>query len=494
MRVASAWVIGCLAFACKTAEKSPPPAATAPPPAGSSAPTAAAPAAQAAPAPSAGVQQKVAADAPASFDAGQKDAINGVIGLGCESKSLDGWVELYCHKKNGTGGHPVRAVIHDPVAELLAAPSVSAEGAAAAVDGGEGDDGGAEPGEQIEPTERGELRLVLPFHEGTKRSVALEWTDTRYTLELDGATSKLIWAGAAVAHRKACQALLDENHARADAAAKRTDADKLSADEARHLPKLGVCQPGGLGSWALSLGSVTGQGDGAARTLTLALDVVRVDLMGKRLSAPLGTFVTAPGGLALAPLQAYDFDDDGNDELIVSYELNAIAPGTKPVAPSPIWSFSATGISAYAKAPAVSGGVGVEHLDSDMRPDLGTYGPFVAWFGADCGLKTCPPRLSGPRLFFHSLPDGSFSDTDAAAHAAVERTCPNKREPFLGPSGANVTAVAKNLACARARGVPVTTLRTELGAKHADLCGTAATCPLATTLEAWLDAPAPAFK
>ncbi|WP_437764743.1 hypothetical protein WMF27_33690 [Sorangium sp. So ce281] len=70
--------------------------------------------------------------APASFKDGRSESIAAAVGLGCEAKSLDGWLELLCRKKNGTGGHPVRAVIHDPSAEAAAekpGEPVAADGA-----------------------------------------------------------------------------------------------------------------------------------------------------------------------------------------------------------------------------------------------------------------------------------------------------------------------------------------------------------------------------
>src|SRR6188768_2686761 len=48
------------------------------------------------------------------------------VGLGCEATSLDGWLQLLCRKKNGTGGHPVRAVVKggEPAAPSAQEPGV----------------------------------------------------------------------------------------------------------------------------------------------------------------------------------------------------------------------------------------------------------------------------------------------------------------------------------------------------------------------------------
>jgi hypothetical protein len=253
------------------------------------------------------------------------------------------------------------------------------------------------------------------------------------------------------------------------------------------LPRFGVCREAGLGSWALALNAVSGKGEGAARQHHFELSVVRVDVDGNRKSVSFGSIDAAPGGFELAALQVYDYDDDGRDELIVPYELKSLA-GAAPSYPTPIWSYNDAGVSAYAKSPAVSGGIGVEQLEFDMRPDFSGYGPFVAFLGADCGLKACPPRLTGPKLFWHSTPEGAFTDRDDATKSALKRaSCQSKPANVVVESAGalNAAQTAKNLVCAKAYGATEETLVTELGAKHAALCGEAATCPLEDTLKAW---------
>src|SRR5262245_12684317 len=125
MKTSAALVLGFFAFSCKTSEPASTRASSAPEPASSAAP--AAPAASTeAPAPAPAAPQAVSPDAPASFEKGQKETIANAIGLGCETKSLDGWLELLCRRKNGTGGHPARALVRDPLAESVAAPAGSA--------------------------------------------------------------------------------------------------------------------------------------------------------------------------------------------------------------------------------------------------------------------------------------------------------------------------------------------------------------------------------
>ncbi len=418
-----------------------------------------------------------ASSAPASFKGGVKEAIGDAVGLGCEPTSLDGWLQLLCRKKNGTGGHPVRAIIHGgPVA----APEAGAEPASDASDAVE-----------LSANEQGELNIAVPFAGDEHRDVDIEWTDTSYTLHVTGSKATLEWAASGVPHRRACQQLLDESKAVQTAAQKLEGEARLTTTEASKLGRFGVCKPAGLGSWAIALKSLSGKGDGPTRLHHLELDVVRVDVEGKRQSASFGSFDVVPGSLEFAALQAYDYDDDGHDELIVPYEIKASAPGATPTFVSPIWSFTDRALAPYAKAPTVNGGIGVEQLDFDMRPDFGTYAGFVAYLGSDCGSKICPSRLTGPKLYLHSLPDGGFSDHDEAAHNALKRSCSSKPGNVVVMSGDQLNApqTAKNLVCSRAWGVTAETIGAELSAKHGALCGDAASCPLQTVFEAWSKLP-----
>jgi hypothetical protein len=429
------------------------------------------------------------AGAPASFKGGTKETIGAAVGLGCEATSLDGWLQLLCRKKNGTGGHPVKATIRTPgAAQVAAAPAPGAP-----EPGGDAADAEAPNGNELTADEQGELTIVVPYSGEEKRDVEIEWTDTTYTLHVNGARATLEWAASGIPHRRACQQLLDENKAVIAAAQKVEGEARLTTTEAAKLPRFGTCREGGLGSWALSLKAVAGKGEGAARMHHFELEVVRVAVLGARLTASFGSIDVAPGGLELAAMQVYDYDDDGRDELIVPYEIKATG-GATPSYPAPIWSFNDTGVSAYKKAPTVNGGIGVEQLDFDMRPDFGSYGPFVAFLGADCGLKTCPPRVTGPKLYLHSTPDGGFTDQDDAAKSALKRAaCQNKPLSVVVEAGGalNVAQTAKNLVCAKAYGATAEAISAELTSKHAALCGEAASCPLQTTLEAWLKLPLP---
>lgn len=483
MRKVGIWLALGMVTACSKTEPPAPAAIPAPgaveAPAASAAPSAAAtPSALAAPAP-------LPSGAPASFKAGTKESIASAVGLGCEATSLDGWLQLLCRKKNGTGGHPVRAVVVTPGEAAPEAPTGQEPS---------GDAGDAGDGQELTPNEQGELTIVVPFSGDQKRDVTIEWTDTTYTLHVTGTKATLEWAASGIPHRRACQQLLDETKAVVTAAQKAEGEARLTTTEASKLPRFGVCQPAGLGSWAVALKAVSGKGEGSARRHHFELEAVRVAVDGARTSAPLGNVDAAPGGFELGALQAYDFDDDGHDELIVPYELKATGGVAPDSLPAPIWSFTDKGVAPYAKAPAVVGGIGVEQLDFDMRPDFGSYGGFVAYLGADCGLKTCPARLTGPKLYMHATAEGTFTESDETARSALKRaSCQSKPTSIVVEAGGSLNAAqtAKNLVCARAYGVPADAIVTELGSKHAALCGEAASCALFSTLEAWANQSAP---
>jgi hypothetical protein len=411
-----------------------------------------------------------ASDAPASFANGAKESIDNAVGQGCEARSLQGWLEFVCRKRNGTGGHPVRATW----------PSETSS-----------EDAGAN--EEVLADEHGELKLKLPYSGDAARVVTIEWSDTRYVLRIQGASAKLEWTSGGLELRRACAHVQDASKARIAEALKAASPGALSAVEASKLPRFGICQQAGFGSYALGLKTISAEGEGTARKLKALLEVIFVAENGSQRRADFGTFEFAPGGLSVSPLRVYDYDDDGKDELIVPYELTPLA-GAEAAAPPAIWSLTDTTMTPYANAPSIGpGGFAIEQLDFDMRPDLGDYGPYVAALGPDCGAKTCPPRVTGPRFFFHSLPDGKFSRDDAAAKAALKRACSKKPESLVSESGGsvNVAQTGKNIACALAWGAPPSAVSAELGQKRAALCGASESCPLFIEFGKWANAAPP---
>ncbi|HOU89948.1 MAG TPA: hypothetical protein PLU22_02830 [Polyangiaceae bacterium] len=446
---------------------------------------------------------------PASFAGGAKVEITNAIGLGCQATTSEGWLELLCRKRNGTGGRPVRAV-RDLTALAAAeaagaspapsaAPAASAAAAASTTETATDtvtDAGTLDPrlANVIEVDAQGELRVLAPWRSGQRAQIRLEWSDTQYDLTVDGESASLVLP-VALGLRKQCEALRVASERAVEAAQKLPGEAALTSADQLKLHQLGLCQMAGLGAWAVGLDELTLSGSGAARTLAARLSVIHLDPDGSSKTAALGALEFAPGGLQLPPLMVYDYDDDGQDEVIIRHEVNKVAAGKAPAALPAVWSFKGGAVVAYGKlGPLGPGGVSTEHLDYDMRPDLADFGPFVAWLGPDCGARTCPPRLVGPRFFAHSAPDGSFSRTDAAAVAALERACAAAPASVVVADGQSVNALrtATLLGCARSWGVSTEVITQELDAKRGALCGAASDCSLLATLRAWASAEPPA--
>jgi hypothetical protein len=94
-------------------------------------------------------------------------------------------------------------------------------------------------------------------------------------------------------------------------------------------------------------------------------------------------------------------------------------------------------------------------LDGDGRIDLLGYGPFFGVFKQGCGAIESFDAL-GPRLGWHALPDGIFSDSDRVARDIARRQCPTRPTRILtfGEHGLDRRTTFVNLACARLWNVP----------------------------------------
>jgi len=435
-------------------KESPAPAVTsaavaAPKPAESAKPVAVAPSV-AAPVPSTASKTDDSESAPPTSFSGAEAVKNAIAtGLGCEARAKEGWLELLCRKKNGTGGHPKQAVL-----------------------------GKEEDAPKIEADDKGELHVVVPYRDGAATNGTIEWTDTRYNIKVLGTELKLEW-DVSLDVQRSCAKLEKEKAEVISKATKTEDPERLTPAEASKFPRFGSCQQAGLGSWALGLRSVSAAGKDDARSIKFELDVVRVEGDGKVTKADFGTIQAKPGGLEVRPLQAYDYDDDGNDELIVPYDVKAVATGVTPGAISAVWSFQGGQIVPYKNFPVAVGGVQVTQLEFDMRPDIGSYEPFIAYLGSDCGAATCPGRLTGPARYARSMPTGEFSRKDPSAVSAITRACP--KGALLVVDG-NPTRTAHNVACARLQGAEPAKLESELKAKSASFCKGAERCPLLDSL------------
>jgi len=386
---------------------------------------------------------------PENFSGADAVANPVATGLSCEAKSKDGWLQLLCRKKNGAGGHPKRAVM-----------------------GTEAD------APETLPDGQGELTVVVPYHSGAETTGVIEWTDTKYNLNVKDGELKLDWV-VTLEMRRACAELDKASKELVTKAQKSDSPEKLTAMEASKLPHFGTCQPAGHGSWALALRSVDAAGADAARAVSLGIDVVRVGEDGVLSKADFGTVTTRPGGFEIRPLQIYDYDDDGQVELIVPHDVKAIAAGATASAFSAVWSAVSGQVTAFAGFAPAKGGVQTTHLEYDMRPDLSRYEPFVAYLGDDCGAASCPPRLVGPARFARSLAKGEFSLTDPQAMASLKRACPKVASVV---AEGNPTRTAQLVGCARLQGEEKDKLVTELKAKGAKICKGTDTCLLLDAL------------
>jgi len=399
-------------------------------------------------------------DLPPDSFSGAETVTNAVAtSLGCEAKSKDGWIQLLCRKKNGNGGHPTRAVI-----------------------GTESD------APEVVPDAQGELKVVLSAT--SESSGVVEWTDTKYNLKVKGGELKLDWS-VTLEMRRACAELEKASKLVVSQAQKAESSEHLTPTESAKLPRFGICQPAGHGSWALGLRGIEATGANSARAISLEVDVLRVAEDGSITKADFGKVTTRVGGFELRPLQVYDYDDDGSVELIVPFDIKAIPSGTTPVALSGVWSANAGQVNAFARFAPTIAGLQTTHLEYDMRPDLGTYEPFVAYLGDDCGAANCPTRLVGPARFARSMPKGEFSLTDAQSQAALNRTC--QKSAVLVVEG-NPTRTAQLVGCARLRNEESTKIEAELKSKASKLCKGGDSCPLLDALVKFATVDLPAAK
>jgi hypothetical protein len=99
-------------------------------------------------------------------------------------------------------------------------------------------------------------------------------------------------------------------------------------------------------------------------------------------------------------------------------------------------------------------------VDHDGRPDLGTAGPYGK-VEALSPVGNAPYRFMRSHFIQHSLPDGTFSTTDAVALADFRAQCP--RRPALDAVPTNdIDDAAFAIACARAWGASEAEVRAEL--------------------------------
>jgi hypothetical protein len=265
----------------------------------------------------------------------------------------------------------------------------------------------------------------------------------------------------------------------------------------KRFPKLGKCEVDGSDAWALAIKDVRAAGDSVDREVSLTLDVVHVDASGALAKAAWGPIGFAPAKLAISDLTLFDYDADKVAEVIVRHEVLARGERTarKPQATLPmVFTYKNKRVTAYAPAgTGVSGGTVAEQLESDTRPDLGDYGPYIAWLGLGCGAGKCPERVVGPRFYRRSLQDGGFDANAPEVTAALQRACSRNQGGLVSDveSVGGKTRTALNVACARVRGESSEAVLATLTQAKSKICGDASGCQLLTVLRDWAKAEPP---
>lgn len=449
-----------------------------------------------------------------AFSGAPKVQIENAIGIGCEANAAAGWVQLFCYKRNSTGGRPVRAVFETPELAAMARGEAVAGAAGTVVTAlppssatatvaptAPATSESTEPSEEelerrsVLPSERGDLVLNLPWAPGHRTTAHIEWNDVAYDLIVDGATGKLVRPENLPLRRACAQLSREFDELRTSA---KQSKNGLTAADVTKLPGFGHCQLSGVGAWALKLRALSAAGAGADRKLTADIEILRLNGDGSLVSAPYATLSFAPEGLEMPLPMMYDYDGDGMHEAIVRYEVNkrpAAETGTPLASSSALFTLKDGKVVAYERGPTLTAGsTSVEQLENDLRPDIADYGPFMGWLAKGCGVSNCPDRVTGPRFFWRAVADGSFDNHDASAQAALLRACQKKPENIVATQGAsaNLKSTALHVACARVWKVDSKTITDQLTASRDKLCGSSEPCSAFELLSQWANATPPA--
>ncbi len=196
-----------------------------------------------------------------------------------------------------------------------------------------------------------------------------------------------------------------------------------------YLPKvLGKCYPTKSGAWAIRFERIKAS-EGVA--VSARFVVVHLGNDGKVVPAPFQSSpfagrpdaprIPAGSNYVLSPGEHYtdvfvpdvfDFDGDGDGELLFMAQAYVSEGGKVPFSGSQVFTWRSGAVTSYEPAARLAW-VGTRDIDGDHRPDL---------IGSYLGISVAA----------HSLTDGTFSQTDAAAQAFAQRTCPpGKTSAFL---------------------------------------------------------------
>ncbi len=238
-----------------------------------------------------------------------------------------------------------------------------------------------------------------------------------------------------------------------------------SQEARKMLTAFGRCLPAGRGAWALSLDRVRNNPKGGP---VGHFSLVHIAADGR--TASMSPAIPGPGmtkdvahwdsdnfdfeigtTLHLAPPVVFDYDEDGDAEIVLRVGSTLSEEGTWEIAR--VWTAKNGKVALYDPARNLIA-YDVRDADGDGRPDLVMHSPYAV--AVDGPIDTA--ELFGPALLAHSLPGGGFSTADAVAAAAARVSCPRRPAALVAlvPDARNPTerqfdvgATATNIVCAR---------------------------------------------
>jgi len=160
------------------------------------------------------------------------------------------------------------------------------------------------------------------------------------------------------------------------------------------------------------------------------------------LDEPCATEGDAYSGVFVSIVDTHDFDHDGRAELIL--EIGRWVHEEYPARSVVVLSVRGGEVVRYPPTEGIAV-TEIADVDGDSSPDLVSFEPFVAWCEGPLSDEPC----GGPRVVHHALRDGTFTDRDAVAVAALEQACPTA--PVVVDLE-NLDASIRALHCARLRG------------------------------------------
>lgn len=420
---------------------------------------------------SAGLGTLSPGSAPSSFETGTPLVVGNSGVTGCVVRTLPGWAQVHCGAKNERGGSLKSAHVLN--------------------------ESSSEPALVVDPALDGTLTVGLPWHAGGRSKVRFEWSDMTQDLLLAMRGSRFTRVLPELQAQQCERSSTSSEQILAAIRAKiGPHASTVTPKDVYRFPSLGGCRMAGQTAWALSLGKITATGEGLNRQVNVTLTLDRVDASGHVASLPYGPIEFAPEGLLLPELMFYDYDADGEEEVIVRRDvlIRPLRMMNRPLSRVPaVFTYKQNRIAPYAALPPLAaGGIFAEHLDTDGRPDVGDYGPFLAWLPDKCGRGECPKRLVGPRFFMRSKSDGTFTADDEQPQKVLRSKCERAPEHLVVDTRSLLgkRQTAHNIACARLRGVAPERIVSELQELKLELCDDGqSTCALLEVLTTWARLP-----